>query len=251
MSQLTREDCLDLDQRDELSELRNEFILPDDVVYLDGNSLGALPKKTLQHVSHTIENEWGKDLIQSWNKADWINKPTKIGDKIASLIGAQAGEVLVTDSTSVNLFKILTAALRLNNKRKVIVAEASEFPTDLYISEGVMGMMEGYERRLCLEDGPPIESLIDESVAVVMLSHIHYKTGLIQDMKSITKAAHEKGALVIWDLCHSVGVFPVELNAFDVDFAVGCTYKFLNGGPGAPAFFCMLKNRYLVILTNL
>ena len=236
MNQLTREDYLRLDEEDPLSEFRNEFILPENVIYLDGNSLGALPRKTVGDMEKTIQEDWAKGLIRSWNDAEWITMPQRLGNKIAPLIGANPGEVVVVDSTSVNLFKVLVAALRLRKGRNIIVSEKANFPSDLYVMEGVMEMTGAYERRLFDEGDEAVEELIDESVAVVMLCHVNYKTGQIHDLQRITQAAHSKGALVIWDLSHGAGVIPIDLSSNDVDFAVGCTYKYLNGGPGAPAY---------------
>ena len=188
--------------------------------------MGPVPKKTLNHLNKTINEEWGSDLITSWNKANWINLPQTLGNKIAPLLGANAGEVIVVDSTSINLFKVLTSALRLNDNRKKILSESTNFPSDLYILEGVNGISNNqYECVLIEDDGNDIEKHIDSSTAVVMLSHINYKTGRISDMKKITEYAHNKGALVVWDLSHSVGVMPMDLHDIGVDFAVGCTYK--------------------------
>ena len=237
MKKLKLEDLKSLDNQDPLSRYREEFYLPKNTIYFDGNSLGPVPTKTVENLNKTINDEWGRDLINSWNKADWINLPQRLGDKIAPLLGAKSGEVIVVDSTSVNLFKVLTSALRLNDKRKKIISESTNFPSDLYILEGVNAMSNNqYECLLIEDDDIDIEKYIDSSVAVVMLSHINYKTGRISDMKTITDYAHKKGALVVWDLSHSVGVIPMDLHNIGVDFAVGCTYKHLNGGPGAPGF---------------
>ncbi len=237
MKKLNLEDIKSLDDLDPLSEYREEFYLPKNTIYFDGNSLGPVPTKTIENLNKTINEEWGRDLINSWNKADWINLPQTLGNKIAPLLGAKSGEVVVVDSTSVNLFKVLTSALRLNNNRKKIVSESTNFPSDLYILEGVNGMLSNqYECLLIEDDDIDIEEYIDSSIAVVMLSHINYKTGRISNMKKITDYAHKKGALVVWDLSHSVGVIPMDLHNIGVDFAVGCTYKHLNGGPGAPGF---------------
>ncbi|MBE28690.1 kynureninase, partial [bacterium] len=237
MKTLKLQDLKKLDNQDCLSAYREEFYLPKNIIYFDGNSLGPVPNKTKENLNKTINEEWGDDLINSWNKADWINLPQELGNKIAPLIGAMAGEVIVVDSTSVNLFKVLSAALRLNDNRKKILSELTNFPSDLYILEGLNGMSDNeYECVLIEEDVNNIEKYIDLSTAVVMLSHINYKTGRISDMKKITEYAHKKGALVVWDLSHSVGVMSMDLHNIGVDFAVGCTYKHLNGGPGAPGF---------------
>ena len=237
MNKLTREDFTSLDKIDPLAKVRDEFSLPENLIYFDGNSLGPLPKYTIHTLETMIQKEWGNGLISSWNKKNWINMPRELGDKIAPLVGAESGEVVVVDSTSVNLFKVLTSALLLNKNRRVIVSEAENFPSDLYILESVNKMFgESYKRHLIKEDDYKIDKYIDNSTAVVMLSHVNYKTGRISDIKRITSIAHEKGALVIWDLSHSVGVMPLYLHDCGVDFAVGCTYKHLNGGPGAPGF---------------
>ena len=237
MNNLTREDFIKLDTLDSIKKVREQFALPKDVIYFDGNSLGPLPKNTIKSLDSVIQREWGDGLIRSWNDENWINLPRNLGNQIAPLIGAKEGEVIVVDSTSVNLFKVLSSALLLNKNRKVIVSEAANFPSDLYILEGVNNMFgESYERCLIDEGDDEIEKYIDSSTAVVVLSHINYKTGRITDLKKITTFAHEKGALVVWDISHSVGVFPMNLHDLGVDFAVGCTYKHLNGGPGAPGF---------------
>ena len=237
MNNLTREDFIKLDTLDPIKKAREEFALPKDVIYFDGNSLGPLSKNTIKSLDSVIQREWGDGLVRSWNDENWINLPRNLGNQIAPLIGAKEGEVIVVDSTSVNLFKVLSSALMLNKNRKVIVSEAANFPSDLYILEGVNNMFgESYERCLIDEGDDEIEKYIDSSTAVVVLSHINYKTGRITDIKKITTFAHEKGALVVWDISHSVGILPMNLHDLGVDFAVGCTYKHLNGGPGAPGF---------------
>ena len=237
MNNLAREDFIKLDTLDLIKKVREEFALPKDVIYFDGNSLGPLPKNTIKSLELVIQREWGDGLIRSWNEENWINLPRNLGNQLAPLIGAKEGEVIVVDSTSINLFKVLSSALMLNKNRKVIVSEAANFPSDLYILEGVNNMFgESYERCLIDEGDDEIEKYIDSSTAVVVLSHINYKTGRITDLKKITTFAHEKGALVVWDISHSVGVLPMNLHDLGVDFAVGCTYKHLNGGPGAPGF---------------
>jgi kynureninase len=233
----TRQDCLALDAQDPLAPLREQFDLPEGVTYLDGNSLGVLPRTTAARVAEVVTREWGQDLIRSWNTAGWIDMPQRIGNKIAKLIGAGENEVVVADSTSVNLFKVLTAALNLQRtdapKRKVIVSERHNFPTDLYIAESL-----ARERGLILRLVEPdeIPDQLNDDLAVLMLTHVNYRTGRMHDMAALTRQAQEAGALVIWDLAHSAGAVPVDLNAAKADFAVGCGYKYLNGGPGAPAF---------------
>jgi kynureninase len=230
-----RETCLSFDRQDPLAAFRNEFALPDGVIYLDGNSLGALPRETVDRLHQVAADEWGNGLIRSWNTARWIEAPRRIGDKIARLIGAAPGEVIVADSTSVNLFKLLAGALRLQPERHFILTEIANFPTDLYIAQGLIELLGGkYALRTLPRE--QLESAIDGSVAVVMLTHVDYTTGELHDMKQVTAAAHKYGALMLWDLSHSAGALPVDLNGCEVDLAVGCGYKYLNGGPGAPAY---------------
>jgi kynureninase len=230
-----------LDRTDPLGGFRDRFTLPKDVLYLDGNSLGALPAHTPERIARLVEQEWGQGLIRSWNDAGWYDLPRGLGDRLAPLIGAAPGQTVVCDSTSVNLFKVLTTALRLRPERRVLVSEAGSFPTDLYLTEGV-GAGRTHDRRLLGRDGDLLEELrnlpelLAGDVAVVLLSHVDYRSGRLQDMAAITELVHRHGALVVWDLCHSVGALPVRLDDCDVDFAVGCGYKYLNGGPGAPAF---------------
>ena len=223
------------DQADPLSCLRAKFCLPEELIYLDGNSLGALPDQVLKRVSSVIEREWGHDLIRSWTDNHWMELPAILGDKIARLIGARPGEVIACDSTSVNLFKVLSAALSQSTDRNVILSDRANFPTDLYMADGVISTMER-DVELRLVSSEELEGQIDSSVAVLFLTHVDFRYGARYDMKHITKLAHDVGALVIWDLAHSAGAMPVELNACEVDFAVGCGYKYLNGGPGAPAY---------------
>jgi kynureninase len=225
---------LTADAADPLAPFRSRFRLPPGVIYLDGNSLGALPAATPKRLAEAIEQEWGGDLIASWNRHDWIGAPRRVGDKIARLIGAQEGEVIVADSTSVNLFKLLGAALSSRSGRSTILSEPGNFPTDLYVAEGVTQMMAG--KTLLSRPVEEIAAAIDDDTAVVLLTHVHYRSGRKLDMAAITAAAHAKGALVLWDLSHSVGAVRVDLNGCGADLAVGCGYKYLNGGPGAPAF---------------
>ncbi|HMF68150.1 MAG TPA: kynureninase [Phyllobacterium sp.] len=224
------------DLSDPLHAYRDRFELPDGVIYLDGNSLGALPKTVRQRVVKTISGEWGEQLIRSWNTADWVHLPQRVGKKIARLIGAEEGTVVAADSTSINLFKVLSAALGLNPDRSKIVSERDNFPTDLYIAEGVVKQIDK-GHRLVLADAPTdIPGILDEDVAVLMLTHVNYRNGYRHDMAALTRAAHDKGILVIWDLAHTAGAMPVDLTGAGADFAIGCGYKYLNGGPGAPAF---------------
>jgi kynureninase len=240
MTALKREDFLKLDRGDQLAPFRKEFYIPKGVIYMDGNSLGIMPKATAARVREVTEGEWAHHLIKSWNTADWFNAPRRIGDKIAGIIGAEKGEVVVTDSTSINLFKAISAALVIKSDRSVIVMEGSNFPTDNYITQGLVAFLGGQHKiRFVEKDG--IMDAIDDSVAVVSLTDVHYKTGHRQDMKAVTSKAHQQGALTVWDLCHSTGAIPIDLNETRADFAVGCGYKYLNGGPGAPAFIFVAK----------
>jgi kynureninase len=229
--------CQDLDAQDPLRDLRDLFVLPEGVIYLDGNSLGVMPRATPARVAHTVTQEWGQDLIQSWNKAGWFSMPRQVGDKIARLIGAGAGQVVATDSTSINLYKVLSAALNLAGAdspgRRVIVSERSNFPTDLYIAEALC-KERGFTLQLVEPEG--ITGALNDQVAVLMLTHVNYRTGAMHDMAAVTASAHDAGALMLWDLAHSAGAVPVDLLGAGADYAVGCGYKYLNGGPGAPAF---------------
>ncbi len=231
---LSREDCLDLDRADPLASRRDLFDLPEGVIYLDGNSLGALPRSVGPRLQAAVAREWGGDLIKSWNTADWISLPRRVGAKIAPLIGAGADEVIAADSTSVNLFKLAAGALKLRPDRRVILTEPGNFPTDLYILQGLRDFLGDVELRV-VEAGKIVEAL-DESVALLLLTHVHYKTGAVHDMAGLTARAHAVGALALWDLSHSAGALPVDLRGAGADLAVGCGYKYLNGGPGAPAF---------------
>jgi kynureninase len=235
-----RQTCLSFDRQDPLASLRDEFALPEGVIYLDGNSLGALPRLTLPRLNEVIGQEWGTGLIRSWNGAHWMEAPARIGDKIARLIGAKPGEVIVADSTSVNLFKLLAGALRLQPGRHFILTEASNFPTDLYIAHGLVDLLGGNHVVRAVQRAE-IEQSLDGSVAVLMLTHVDYATGEVHDIRRITAAAQKVGALMLWDLSHSAGALPIDLNAAQVDLAIGCGYKYLNGGPGAPAYLFVAK----------
>jgi kynureninase len=227
------EHCLALDKSDPLAHGKERFQLPEGVIYLDGNSLGAMPKSVPPRMKKAIEQEWANGLIRSWNDADWYPAPQRVGAKIAALVGAQANEVIVADSISVNLFKILVAALRMRPDRKRILGETGNFPTDAYIAGGVADFMQA--EFVALESDAIFDAL-DDSVAILSLTHVNYKSGRRYDMAAITQRAHEVGALVVWDLAHTAGAMPCDLNGCKADFAVGCGYKYLNGGPGAPAF---------------
>lgn len=238
MNAITRQDCVAQDQADPLRALKEQFALPPGVIYLDGNSLGVLPKATAARVQQVISQEWGTDLIKSWNTAHWMELPARVGDKIARLIGAAAGEVIAADSTSLNLYKVLSAAIRIAQAdapgRKTIVSERSNFPTDLYIAESLC-QQHGLRLRL-IDSVDELPAALDADLAVLMLTQVNYRTGYQHDMAAVTAAAQAAGALVIWDLAHSAGAVPVDLKGANADFAIGCGYKYLNGGPGAPAF---------------
>lgn len=231
---MTRDDALALDRADPLATRRDLFELEEGLIYLDGNSLGALPKAVKGRLAQAVEAEWGRGLIRSWNSAGWIDLPSHVGAKIAALIGAAPDEVIAADSTSVNLFKLAAGALALRPGRKVILSEPGNFPTDLYILQGLAQFLPGVELRLVEPGGLP--DALDDSVALLLLTHAHYKSGELHDMAALTTWAHEVGALALWDLSHSAGALEVDLNGAGADLAVGCGYKYLNGGPGAPAF---------------
>ena len=234
---MNRVEALALDAADLVAPLRAQFVLPDGLIYLDGNSLGVLPHSTAARVQQVVQQEWGVGLIRSWNSAGWIDLPQRLGDKIARLVGAQPGEVVVADSTSVNLYKVLSAALSIvkldSPARTVILSERSNFPTDLYIAQA-LAEQQGYT--LQLAEAAELPGLLNEQTAVLMLTQVNYRTGRLHDMAALSKAALDAGALTIWDLAHSAGALPVDLHGDGADFAVGCGYKYLNGGPGAPAF---------------
>ena len=239
----------ELDRRDELAHFRNEFVINDpDLIYLDGNSLGRLPKRTAARMREVIEKEWGERLIRGWGEG-WFTAPQRIGAKIAQLIGAQADEVIVTDSTSVNLFKLYIAALQARPGRPKVVTDDLDFPSDVYVLQGAVKLA-GPVYRLEMArsaDGltvsnDALQATIDKDTALVTLTHTAFKSGYVYDMGAVTGMAHRAGALVLWDLCHSVGAMPLDLNAANVDMAVGCTYKYLNGGPGAPAFLYIRRD---------
>ena len=232
-SPATRADFEYLDRLDALGASRERFDLPEGEIYLDGNSLGAMPTHIPARIEKVLKQEWAQGLIRSWNDAEWYPAPQRTGAKIAALIGAQGHEVIVADSTSINLFKVLVAATRLRLGRSVILAEKGNFPTDVYIADGVAELT-GSQLR-CVEPDEILDAL-DEDVAIVSLTHVNFKSGKRYDMARITERAHAVGALVVWDLCHSAGAMPIALNGVNADFAVGCGYKYLNGGPGAPAF---------------
>jgi kynureninase len=238
-----------LDAQDELASFRQAFVFAEpDLIYLDGNSLGRLPQRTVERVQAAVDVEWGRDLVRGWN-AGWYQAPAMVGDKIARLVGAGPGQVVVSDSTSVNLFKLVMTALALRPGRERIVSDVLNFPSDLYVLQGCARLL-GNRHRLHLVpsadsitvDTPAILEALDERTALVALSHVVFKSGFLYDAATVTEQAHRAGALVLWDLSHSVGAVPIELDRWGVDLAVGCTYKYLNGGPGAPAFLYVRRD---------
>ena len=245
----TRDFALQLDTQDKLASFKEAFVIPDpNLVYFDGNSLGMMPKAAQEKSRQIVDEQWGKDLIRGWNKG-WWDAPSRVGDKIGQLIGAAAGQTLVGDTVSVNLFKLATSALTLQPTKTKIITDTFNFPSDLYILQGIKQTL-GNKHEIVLigsQDGDitpnlaALEAAIDENTALVTISHVVFKSGYMYDMQRITELAHKKGALVLWDLSHSVGSVPVHLDACNADFAIGCTYKYLNGGPGAPAFLYVNK----------
>ena len=233
---MNTQDCQHLDREDPLAYLRKQFLLPPDTVYLDGNSLGALPVGVKERVAQVLAQEWGQDLITSWNRHNWIGMPRRVGEKIAPLLGAAPGQVICSDSVSVNLFKLLCSALELQPQRRIVLSQQDNFPTDLYAVDGVSRLLGSDRCSLRTVPASELESALGEDVAVLLLTHVNFRDGNVHDMQALTAAAHEQGILVLWDLAHSAGVMPLELDAWQVDMAVGCGYKFLNGGPGAPSF---------------
>ena len=237
---LDRDACAALDAGDPLAPMRGRFVLDEGLIYLDGNSLGALPAATPPLLARVVGEEWGRGLIGSWNDAGWIEAPRRLGDKVAGLIGAEAGEVLVADSTSVNLFKLLAGAVRARPGRSVILSHADNFPADLYVAQGLCELLDGGCE---LRTVAPAElaGALDADVAVLMVTHVDYATGAVQDMAALSAAARGCGALSLWDLSHSTAALPVDLGGCGADLAVGCGYKYLNGGPGAPAFLYVAR----------
>ncbi len=248
MTLTTLEVARERDQKDPLRSYRAQFRITDEqLIYLDGNSLGRLPGKAFESINDTVEHAWGDRLIRSWNEG-WYTQSFTLGDRIAAIAGASAGEVVVSDSTSVNLYKLAAAALKKQQGRKKIITDNLNFPSDIYIFQGLVEQMDGEHELIVLEseDGMAIrteqlEEAIDEDTALVSLSHVVFKSAFMYDMEAVTQLAHRHGAMVLWDLSHSIGAVPVELNRAGADLAVGCTYKYLNGGPGAPAFLYVKK----------
>lgn len=250
---LSRADCETLDRDDPLAHARTRFSLPSSLIYLDGNSLGALPAATNARVASTIEGEWGRDLIRSWNTADWVNLPTTIGAELAPLIGARPDEVLVADSTSVNIFKLLAAVLhrqQADATRHIILSERDNFPTDLYIAEGVNAMLGG-RYTLKLVDAGEIEAALDHTVAAALITQVNYRSGRLHDMASLNHTAENAHTHIIWDLSHSAGAVPLALHQHGAKFAVGCGYKYLNGGPGAPGYLYVAREWQPLLTTPL
>jgi kynureninase len=240
----------DLDRRDPLRAVRDEFEIPAGIIYLDGNSLGALARPVAERVRAVLTREWSRDLVKAWVSAGWIDLPRRVGSKVASLIGAAPEEVVVADSTSVNLFKCIVAAADINRPRSLIVTERGEFPTDVYVAEGVEQATDGRLRhRPCEPEA--LAASIDSDTAAVVLSHVHYRSAQVRDMAGLTAKAHAVGALTIWDLSHSAGAIRMDLNAAGADFAVGCGYKYLNGGPGAPAFLFAARRHHAAMRSPL
>ena len=235
------DEIITLDKADPLAKKRQEFDLPANTIYLDGNSLGALPKVVKSRVAEVVSQQWGNDLIKSWNSHSWIDLPIKVGEKIAPIIGAGQGQVICCDSISVNLFKLLCSALKLNSERTVVLSTKDNFPTDLYMVQGLSDLLGPDLCQLQMVKEQDIQQSLTESVAALLLTQVNFRTGRLLDMAKLTQLAHDKGVLVIWDLAHSAGALPVELDKCEVDFAVGCGYKYLNGGPGSPAFLYVAK----------
>ncbi len=219
----------------DFARTRALFHIPEGVIYLDGNSLGPLPHAAKARVEDMIAKEWGEHLIRGWNVAGWMHQPRRIGDRIGRLIGAAEGTVVMGDTLSIKVYQALASALDLNPDRRVVLSDSGNFPSDLYMAQGLLQSL-GRGLELKVVEPEAVEAAIDDSVAVLMLTEVDYRTGRLHDMKALTKKAHAHGALAIWDLAHSAGALPVDLAGADADFAVGCTYKYLNGGPGAPAF---------------
>jgi kynureninase len=247
---MTLADCQAMDRADILAGFRDEFLIPRGMVYLDGNSLGVLPRGARERAIEVIEAEWGNGLIKSWNDAGWWDLPVRLGNKIARLVGAAADEVVVTDSTGLNMYKVMAAALALVPERRVIVLEGSNFPTDNYMAQGLVAQLgDGYTIRFAEED--ELADAIGDDVAVVCLTQVHYKSGRVLDMAALTARIQAAGAIAIWDLCHSAGALEVDLNGCNVDFAIGCSYKYLNGGPGSPAFIFAASRHHGIALQPL
>lgn len=235
------------DAADPLAHLRARFHLPAGMVYLAGNSLGPAPVAAFADIDKAVRQEWAEGLIRSWNDAGWFSLVDTLGDRIGALIGAAAGQTIVCDSTSINVYKALKAGLSLRPGRATIVAEAASFPTDLYVAEGAVAGTPGATLLLEGRDGDTIESLLDGNTAVVLVNQVDYKTGATRDMAALTARVHAAGAVIVWDLCHSAGVMPMTLDEAKADFAIGCTYKYLNCGPGSPAFIYAAQRHHAAL----
>jgi kynureninase len=232
---MTRPDCEALDRADPLARKRDAFVIPEGLVYLDGNSLGMMPRHVPERLAEVAERQWGRDLVSSWNLHGWVDMPRRVGDRLARLIGAPSGSVIAGDTISVNLFKLLGAAAKISPGRRVILSDSGNFPSDLYVAQGFRDLLDvGYVLKVVAPE--EVADAIDETVLVSLLTEVDYRTARRHDMAAVTAVAHAKGALTIWDLAHSAGAIPVDLAGAGADFAVGCSYKYLNGGPGAPAF---------------
>lgn len=235
MSRVTIDEVKELDVADPLRHKRGEFHIPEGVCYLDGNSLGLLPKAVKERVAETVANEWGNSLIRAWNNHNWMDLPERVGAKIGRLVGAEGGALVSVDTTSLNVAKAVSAGLSLNPERKVILTDNGNFPTDVYMAQGVADTLgQGHEVKIVAPEA--VYDALDDTIAVMMITQVDYRTGRCHDMKNLTERAHEVGAVVMWDLAHSAGAFEVDLAGCNVDLAVGCTYKYFNGGPGSPAF---------------
>jgi len=241
------DDISALDKADPLAKKRLEFDLPTNTVYLDGNSLGALPTAVKSRIADVVSKQWGNHLIRSWNDHHWIDLPISVGNKIAPIVGAEPGQVICCDSISVNLFKLLSSALSLNSARSIVLSTQDNFPTDLYMVQGLSELLGPDLCQLQLVAEEQIEQSLNEDVAVLLLTQVNFRTGQLLNMEKLTQLAHKQGILVIWDLAHSAGALPVELDKCKVDFAVGCGYKYLNGGPGAPAFLYVAKRHHALV----
>ena len=237
----------ELDQSDTLSAKRNEFLVPDDIIYLNGNSLGPLTKNSQQRAQEVVFEQWGKDLIASWNKHAWIDLPFIAGEKIAKIIGAAEHQLVCCDSVSINLLKVLACCLQMQPTRNILLSQKENFPTDLYVAQGLEALLGPTRCKLKTVAEPELANALDKDVAVLFLSQVNFRNGDRHDIEKISFLAREKGILVVWDLSHSVGVLPLKMDEWEVDFAIGCGYKYLNGGPGAPAFIYANKKNHAAI----
>ena len=245
-SSASPQEIKELDQSDPLSAKRGEFLIPADIIYLNGNSLGPLTKNSQQRAQEVVSEQWGKDLIASWNTHAWIDLPFTAGEKIAKLIGAAQQQLVCCDSVSINLLKALACCLQMQPTRNILLSQKENFPTDLYVAQGLEALLGQTRCKLKTVAEPELANALDKEVAVLFLSQVNFRNGDKHDIEKITSLARAKGILVIWDLSHSVGVLPLKIDEWEVDFAVGCGYKYLNGGPGAPAFLYANKKLSLI-----